>query len=146
MKTLANLCNISRPKQKTKRLGRGPGSGLGKTCGRGHKGSGSRSGYKRRLGYEGGQFRTHMKLPIRGFSNAVFKKTFATINLGDIEKIYQDGEVVSAVTLHDKGFIGSPKEKVKVLGNGTLNKKVTFEVDAVSEGAKEKLRQANIAV
>lgn len=146
MTTLSTLCNVSRPKKNRTRIGRGPGSGLGKTCGRGQKGAGARAGYKRRYGYEGGQFRTFMKMPIRGFSNAPFTRRFAAINLGQINELFEDGEVVSAQTLFEKGFIRCPKEKVKLLGNGTLQKKVTFKVDAVSEGAKEKLRQHNVAV
>jgi len=87
MISLSQLSNTSRPKQKCRRVGRGPGSGLGKTCGRGEKGAGARAGYKRRLGYEGGQFRTFMKIPQRGFNNARFRKAYDTINLGQIDAI-----------------------------------------------------------
>lgn len=146
MTTLSTLQNISRPKKNRTRIGRGPGSGLGKTCGRGQKGAGARAGYKRRYGYEGGQFRTFMKMPIRGFSNAPFKRQYKAINLNQINELYNDGDVVSAQTLFEKGIVDCPKEKIKLLGNGTLTKKVTFKVDAISEGAKEKLRQHNVNV
>lgn len=139
MTSLSLLKNTSRPAQRTKRLGRGAGSGLGKTCGRGHKGMGSRSGCKSRPGYEGGQFRTFMKLPIRGFSNVRFRTEYRVVNLADIEAHYVDGEVVNAQSLVQRGLIGKKDGKVKVLGQGSLTKKVTFEVDAFSSGARDKL-------
>lgn len=141
MTDLSFLHNVSRPTQSRKRLGRGPGSGLGKTSGRGQKGAGARAGYKRRYGYEGGQFRTFMKMPIRGFSNVRFARKHAVINIDLIEAHYNDGEVVDGQSLYEKGLINCPKEKVKLLGNGTLTKKVTFKIDAISSGAKEKLRK-----
>lgn len=144
MITLHQLEDTSRSRRVSKRVGRGPGSGLGKTCGRGQKGAGSRAGYTRRLGYEGGQFRLYMKLPIRGFSNAKFRKEFATINLGDIEAIYNDGEVVSVETLKERGFLTGPVPRLKVLGDGELKKKVKIEAHAVSGSAKEKLEKAKI--
>lgn len=143
MTDLSFLHNVSRPVQSRKRLGRGPGSGLGKTSGRGQKGAGARAGYKRRYGYEGGQFRTFMKMPIRGFSNVRFARKFKIINLEQIEAVFNDGDVVDTQSLFEKGFINSPKEKVKLLGNGTLTKKITIKVDAISNGAKEKLRSHN---
>ena len=95
MFSLSNLKNSTRKKIAPKRVGRGLGSGLGKTCGRGEKGAGSRSGYKRRYGYEGGQFRTFMKMPERGFSNARFRRAYDSINLGQIENMFNDGETVN---------------------------------------------------
>lgn len=138
------LNNTSKPNKKRKRPGRGIGSGIGKTCGRGEKGAGSRSGYKRRLGYEGGQFRLFMKLPIRGFSNARFQKRFDTINLEQIENVYQDGDTVNEATLRDRGFISGKIHGIKLLGNGELTKKVTIEVHALSTGARDKLQKAKI--
>lgn len=146
MLTLGSLKNETRAHKRYKRLGRGPGSGRGKTCGRGEKGAGSRSGYKRRWGYEGGQFRLYMKLPIRGFSNERFRKVMESVNLDQIEASYKDGEVVNAKTLTEKGFISGRIHGVKLLGNGELKKKVTIQVDAISAGAKEKLHHAKIAV
>jgi large subunit ribosomal protein L15 len=144
MLSLGSLKNTSRPKKSIKRVGRGLGSGLGKTSGRGEKGAGSRSGYKRRLGYEGGQFRTFMKMPIRGFSNARFRDEFKGINLGQIDAAFEDGEVVNLDTLADRGIIKGRNVKVKILGTGELTKKVTIEISTISESAKAKLQNAKI--
>ena len=147
MISLATLKNSSANRRDVKRVGRGPGSGKGKTCGRGEKGAGSRSGYKRRYGYEGGQFRTFMKLPIRGFSNAMFKKQpLLTINLAEIDAIYEDGETVNLDTLHEKGFFKGNVRGLKILGNGELTKKVTIEAVMVSAAAKEKLRNTKAKI
>lgn len=145
MTSLHELKDTCRNRHISKRVGRGPGSGLGKTCGRGQKGGGSRAGYTRRLGYEGGQFRLYMKLPIRGFSNAQFRTEYTTINLGQIDKIYKDGEVVNVITLKEKGFLNGRMPCLKILANGQLAKKVKIEADAISEAAKEKLEKAKIA-
>lgn len=128
-----------------KRVGRGIGSGVGKTCGRGHKGDKSRSGYKRRHGYEGGQLRLHLKLPQRGFSNVRFRKEFETVNLYEIEKVYEDGETVNLETLVKKGLIRGQHNRVKILGVGELTKNVSLEVQAISSGAREKLQKAKIS-
>lgn len=146
MITLETLHNTTRPYKKTKRVGRGIGSGLGKTCGRGEKGARARSGSKKRLGYEGGQFRTFMKMPIRGFSNARFRRPFDTVNLDQIQAVFQDGDVVNAQTLSDKGFLSGVTYGIKILGDGELTKKVTFEVSALSKSAEEKLKKASIPV
>lgn len=146
MKSLATLKNETRPKQARKRVGRGLGSGLGKTSGRGEKGAGARSGYKRRHGYEGGQFRTFMKLPIRGFSNETFRKRLDFINLNQISDLYNDGEVVNVETLFEKGFLTSSTYGIKILGNGEITKKVTIEAHAASSGAREKLHKAKIDI
>lgn len=144
MSTLAELKDSHRPNKKVKRVGRGPGSGLGKTCGRGQKGQGARSGYKRRHGNEGGQVPLYRKLPTRGFSNARFRKRLDAINLGQIEEMYNDGETVNIETLRQHGYINGNSHGLKVLGNGELTKKVTIEADAFSTGAKAKLDQAKI--
>lgn len=145
MISLHQLKDTSRSRKVSKRVGRGPGSGLGKTSGRGEKGAGSRSGYTRRLGYEGGQFRLYMKLPIRGFSNANFKKEYGTINLGQIDKVFEDGDVVSMATLKERGLLsGSYSYGLKILGDGELTKKVTLEANAITASAKEKLEKAKI--
>jgi len=145
MINLNTLQDTSRPHQNTRRKGRGPGCGKGKTCGRGEKGAGSRSGYKRRLTYEGGQFRTFMKMPIRGFSNARFAKRLESINLDQIQELFVDGEVVNAITLAEKGFVSGKIHGIKILGNGELTRKVTIEVDALSNAAREKLQHAKIS-
>ncbi len=142
--TLNTLYNETRAFVKRKRVGRGQGSGLGKTCGRGQKGAGARAGYKTRAGHEGGQMRMFMKLPIRGFSNARFRRALHTVNIGDIEATYEDGESVTIETLAERGFIKGRTYGVKILGNGQLTKKVTIEVDAISASARERLAEAKI--
>ncbi len=144
MKTLANLANCCRPVQNSKRVGRGPGSGKGKTCGRGNKGAGSRSGYKRRWGYEGGQMRLHMKTPKRGFSNARFRQELDTINLYQLEQVFEDGDVVNEDTLRANGLLSGPSYGIKLLGDGELTKKVTIEINEISASAREKLTHAKI--
>ncbi len=134
-----------RLKRKRTRVGRGPGSGLGKTSGRGEKGAGSRSGYKRRHTYEGGGMRFFMKLPTRGFTNAEFQKKLDSINLKQIDDVFNDGDVVNIETLKGKGFISGPTYGVKLLAHGELTKKVTIELDAYSQAAIEKLEAAKIA-
>ena len=145
MISLNSLKNSSRPRTARRRVGRGIGSGLGKTSGRGEKGAGSRAGYKRRWGYEGGQMRLHMKLPQRGFSNARFKRPYHTINLREIERAYVDGETVNLETLIERGFISGPTYGVKLLGSGTLTKKVKIDLDDISDTALQKLKESKIS-
>lgn len=140
MISLHTLTNSTRPAKRRLRVGRGPGSGMGKTCNRGGKGASARSGYKTRLGYEGGQMRLHMKLPLRGFNNIRFNKKKDAINLGMINEYYQDGEVVNEETLREKGLISGRVYGIKILGNGTLTKKLRFEVDGFSESAQQQLK------
>lgn len=144
---LESLKNESRPKKKRKLLGRGPGSKLGKTCGRGQKGMGARSGYKIRAGYIGGGSRLHMRMPTRGFTNALFAKRYNIINLEQIEKLYQDGETVSTQTLSEKGYIKkAAPDGIKVLGKGNLTKKVKLEVSGITEGARAKIQSHEIKI
>lgn len=144
MTKLHELKNTTKEVKVRKRVGRGIGSGLGKTCGRGEKGRGSRSGCVSRAGYEGGQFRLYMKLPIRGFSNVRFQHRLTPINLSQIDKLYQNGEVVSVETLRNYGLVNGKVHGIKILGNGELTKKVTLEVHAISGSAREKLQMAKI--
>lgn len=141
---LSEMKNTSITRKARKLLGRGIGSGMGKTCGRGEKGAGSRSGYTRRLGYEGGQFRTYMKMPIRGFSNAKFRKQYFSINLGQLDKIFEDGDTINEFSLRHKGIITGKIYGLKILGNGQLLKKVEIEADAFSASAINKLNQEKI--
>lgn len=143
MITLGTLKNNIKRKTR-KRVGRGIGSGLGKTCGRGEKGAGARSGWKRRDTYEGGQMRLFQKLPFRGFSNDRFRRPMEVVNLSEIEHAYEDGEVVNIVTLTEKGLISGSVYGVKLLAKGEITKKVTIELDAASDTAIEKLRRAKI--
>jgi large subunit ribosomal protein L15 len=145
MMNLNTLRDVTRKRKARKRVGRGMGSKLGKTCGRGEKGAGSRAGYKRRWGKEGGQMPLFMKLPIRGFNNARFRKEYHVINLSQIEEIFEAGETVSLETLYDRGFISGSSYGLKILGNGELKKKVKIQASAISDGAREKLAEAQIS-
>lgn len=144
MITLHSLADTSRPSKRRKVVGRGPGSNRGKTSCRGQKGDGSRSGYKRRYGYQGGGVPLHRRVPTRGFSNVQFACRLDTINLGLIDKLYTEGETVSLETLRQKRYIKGDSYGIKVLGEGTLTKKLTFQVEAISENAKAKLKEAGI--
>jgi len=135
MNSLHTLSNTYRKRKARMRVGRGPGSGKGKTCGRGVKGAGARSGYKRRHGKEGGQFPIYLKLPTRGFSNVRFQKKLDVINLDQINEIFNDGDIVNLASLREHGFISGTSHGLKVLGNGDLEKKVSIEARAVSKGA-----------
>lgn len=145
MLTLSNLRNTSRPKKNAKRVGRGAGSGLGKTCGRGNKGDKSRSGRKTRPSYEGGQFPLFRKLPCRGFTNAAFKEKFYVINLYQIEEWFAEGDTVSETTLRERNLLKGHIDGVKILGEGKLKKKITIHATAFSKSAKEKLNEAGIS-
>lgn len=124
-----------------KRIGRGSGSGQGETAGRGENGQKSRSGGKIRLGFEGGQNPLYRRLPKRGFSNAPFKKHFATINVGDLNR-FNDGDMITNEVLIENKLVKQVKDGIKILGNGDLTKKLTIKVDACSQGAKEKITAA----
>jgi large subunit ribosomal protein L15 len=141
---LHSLENSTRPYKRRKLLGRGTGSGRGKTCCRGHKGAGSRSGWKSRERYEGGQLPLYRKVPARGFSNARFQQKLDAINLDEIERIFADGELVSVETLFEKGFLKGTSYGIKVLSNGSITKKVRIEAACFSKQAEEKLAKAKI--
>lgn len=146
MTQLESLKNTSRPYKRRKLLGRGVGCKKGKTCGRGHKGAGARSGYKRRHGTVGGGVTLHKRVPTRGFSNVTFQKKLDVINLGEIEAIFNEGETVSCETLREKGFLRGNSHGIKVLAKGELSKKVKFQVEALSESAKAKLAERGISI
>ena len=123
-----------------KRKGRGHGSGNGKTGGRGHKGQHARSGGKTRVGFEGGQMPLVRRVPKRGFNN-IFAQPLTAINVAVLNKC-EDGAVVDAAALIEKGIIHDCPNGLKVLSNGTLTKKITVKAAAFSESAKEKIEQA----
>lgn len=127
--------------KKRKILGRGSSSGWGKTAGKGHKGQKARSGGKVYAGFEGGQMPLYRRLAKRGFSNYPFSKVYSVINLSTIEEKFNDGETVDHSSLHEKGLLKKVDSLVKILGNGELKKKLTFEVDAISSSAKEKIEK-----
>ena len=123
-----------------KRKGRGPGSGNGKTAGRGHKGQWARSGGGVRIGFEGGQMPLTRRLPKRGFNN-IFAKPLEIVNVASLNK-FEDGAVVDYQALLDARVIRNVCDGIKVLGNGTLTKKLTVKADAFSASAKEKIEAA----
>ncbi|MCB1084616.1 MAG: 50S ribosomal protein L15 [Chlamydiia bacterium] len=142
---LAELKDTHRKPKRRKRKGRGPGSNRGKTSCRGHKGDKSRSGYKRRAGKEGGQLPLFQKLPHRGFSNERFKVAIYEINLGRINDIFEDGDVVNRETLLQKGFpLRRMKGGFKVLASGDITKKVVIEANKFSKNAIVKLEKQGI--
>ena len=120
-----------------KRVGRGIGSGLGKTAGKGHKGQKARSGGKIRRGFEGGQTPLYRRIPKRGFNN-IFTIEYATVNVSYSE-VFDNGTVVTIETLLNEGIIKKELSGLKVLGNGTLTKKVTVEAKKFTNAAKEKI-------
>ena len=122
-----------------KRVGNGPGSGLGKTCGRGQKGQNSRSGGGVSPVFEGGQLPLFRRLPKRGFSNAMFKVRYATINVGDLNH-FEDGAQVTPEILKEMGIIKNQLDGIKVLGEGTLDKKITIQAHKFSNSAMEKIK------
>ncbi|UPA17980.1 50S ribosomal protein L15 [Borrelia puertoricensis] len=117
-------------------VGRGPGSGLGKTSGRGQKGQKARNNSPR-IGFEGGQTPLYRRLPIRGFSNHDYKVKYEIVGLGDIDRKFEDGDLVNYNTLLQKGLISKNKKNIKILANGELTKKVNFEVSRISKSAEE---------
>ena len=124
-----------------KRVGRGIGSGLGKTSARGQKGQKARSGYSRKAGFEGGQLPLYRRLPKRGFSNANFKTEYAVLNLSDLNR-FDDETVVTPELLKETGIVKKQLSGIKVLGNGSLEKKLTVKAHKFSMTAKEKIEAA----
>ena len=121
-----------------KRVGRGPGSGTGKTSGKGHKGQNARSGGGVRPGFEGGQLPLFRRLSKRGFNNYNFRTVYATVNVGDLER-YEEGTTVTKELLIEAGLVKKELDGIKVLGNGELAKKLTVKADKFSSTAKEKI-------
>jgi len=127
-------------KKNRKRIGRGHGTGLGKTSGRGHKGAGQRSGNKKRAWFEGGQMPLARRLPRRGFTN-IFKEKFQIVNISDLVKIEKKSNI-DPIILKENGFIRSSLKPVKVLGNGDIDKKMNVTASSFSESAKNKIEKA----
>lgn len=141
MTDLSTLKSPGAARKKRKRVGRGPGSGTGKTCGRGHKGQKSRAGYSRRPGFEGGQMPLHRRLPKRGF-NHVQRFAFAVVNVDTLDRVFDDGTEVTAALLVESGLADACKGGVKVLGRGEITTKLTLRVNAVSPSARVKIEAA----
>ena len=138
---LHNLRPAPGAKRPRKRVGRGPGSGNGKTAGRGHKGQKSRSGYSRRYGFEGGQMPLVRRIPKRGFFN-VFRVDYQVVNLRDLDRVFEDGDEVNSTTLLEKGLIRRGPKPVKILATGDLSKKLSIVADKFSGSARSKIEAA----
>ena len=123
-----------------KRIGRGPGSGHGKTAGRGEKGQKSRSGFSRMLGFEGGQMPLHRRVPKRGFTN-IFKKDLAVVNVSDLER-FDNGATVDEAALRSAGLVKGQNEGIKILGDGELTKKLTVHAAKFSASARKQIEAA----
>lgn len=139
------LHELSPAKGSTKgawRRGRGPGSGNGKTGGRGHKGQNARSGGGVRPGFEGGQNPLYRRLPKRGFTNSLFKKEYATINVEKLNALFNDGDVVTIETLLEMGVVRKELDGLKVLGRGEITKKLTVKAVKFTASAKELIEAA----
>jgi large subunit ribosomal protein L15 len=139
---LSNLKPAEGSKQKRKRIGRGPGSGSGKTASRGHKGAQSRSGFKFKRGFEGGQMPLHRRVPKRGFNNADFRTEYAIVNLDQLESQFDAGATIGPETLREAGLVRGTQSKIKVLGRGEVTKALTVQAHKFSGKAAEKLAAA----
>jgi large subunit ribosomal protein L15 len=137
---LHELSPVEGSKKEVKRIGRGHGSGWGKTAGKGHKGQKARAGKGMRVGFEGGQMPLQRRIPKRGFNN-IFRKYVVAINVGTLNK-FEDGAVVDVAALADKGIVKNSFDSVKILSNGTLTKKLTVKANAFSKGAVAKIEAA----
>lgn len=135
---LNNLKPAPGSRKKRRRVGRGPGSGLGKTSGRGQDGQNSRSGGGVRPGFEGGQMPLQRRIPKRGFSNYPFKKHFAIVNVEDLN-VFDDGTVITPELLLEKRIIRKLNDGLKVLGRGELEKNLTVKAHKISKTAKEQI-------
>ena len=127
-------------KKEVKRIGRGHGSGWGKTAGKGHKGQKARAGKGMRVGFEGGQMPLQRRIPKRGFNN-IFAKKVVAINVGTLNK-FEDGAVVDIAALTEKGIVKNSFDSVKILSNGTITKKLTVKAHAFSKDAVAKIEAA----
>jgi large subunit ribosomal protein L15 len=134
--TLNSLSPAAGARKDKKRVGRGGGSGTGKTAGRGHKGARSRAGYSMKPGFEGGQMPLHRRLPKRGFTN-LFKKTYTIITLDDLD-MFDEGTVITPQLLVDAGLLRQDMEP-KILSNGEISKSLTVKIEKMSRSAKEKI-------
>ena len=137
-----NELNRAPEAKANKRVGRGPGSGLGKTSGTGENGQKSRSGVSIKPWFQGGQSPIYRRVPKRGFNNARFTTRFAVINLSDLNKFFNDGDVVSEEILKERGIIKKRLSGIKVLGNGTLEKKLTIKANRFTSSAVTKIEDA----
>lgn len=129
-----------------KRIGRGKGSGTGKTAGRGHKGAGARAGHSSRRGFQGGQMPLARLIAKRGFNNNAFATKVLEINVALLEQVFEKGDVVSLETLQERGLAKGKFDVIKILGNGDLSKKLTVVAHRFSQAAEEKITKAGGSV
>ncbi len=138
---LSNLKAPAGANRPTKRLGRGPGSGTGKTAGKGHKGKKARSGKKVSAGFEGGQTPLHRRVPKFGFTNP-FTKHYTIINLTELERLFENGDVVDEAVCREKRLVRRNLDGIKILGSGELTKKLTIKANKFSKSAVEAIEKA----
>ena len=138
---LHELSPVAGSKKDVKRIGRGHGSGWGKTSGKGHKGQKARSGGSIRPGFEGGQMPLQRRVPKRGFNN-IFRKKIVALNVNQLDAKFDNGAVVDAEALKNAGLVKNSFDGIKILGNGELTKSLTVKVDAFSESAKKAIEEA----
>lgn len=138
---LHELSPVAGSKQSAKRIGRGHGSGWGKTSGKGHKGQKARAGHGMRPGFEGGQMPLQRRIPKRGFNN-IFAKNIVAVNLGTLDRKFDNGAVVDAQALVDAGIVKNSFDGIKILSNGNITKSLTVKATAFSESAKQKIEAA----
>ncbi len=138
---LNNLRPTKGSTHKKKRVGRGPGSGLGKTAGRGHKGQKSRSGYSSKIGFEGGQMPLQRRLPKRGFTN-IFKKKWLEISLAKLEENFNAGDEITPEVLHERGLIKKAKHDLVILGTGEMSKALKISAHRFTKTARDKIERA----
>ena len=143
--SLNNLHPAKGSTHRKKRLGRGPGTGLGKTSGRGEKGQKSRSGYSMKIGFEGGQMPLHRRLPKRGFTN-IFKKKWIEVSLAALEQQFAANDEVTPELMHLRGIIKKAKHDIVVLGNGEVSKSLKVSAHRFTKSAREKIEKAGGAV
>ena len=141
MMKLENLPK-SKETKATKRVGRGPGSGMGKTSTRGENGQKSRSGASISAWFQGGQTPLYRRIPKRGFNNKRFRTEFATVNLSDLNKFFKDGDKVTPEVLKERGIVKKELSGIKILANGTLEKKLTIKAHRFSSKAVTKIENA----
>ena len=139
--TLSNLAKPAGATRSKVRLGRGLGSGLGKTAGRGNKGQKSRSGYSGKVGFEGGQMPLQRRLPKRGFTN-IFRKQWIEVTLATLEERFEAGDEITPATMHERGVIAKGKRDIVVLGTGDITKALTVSAHRFTKGARTKIEAA----
>ena len=142
---LSSLTNVAGARKRAKRVGRGCGSGMGKTSTRGNKGQNARKGHKQKLGFEGGQMPLVRRLPKRGFNNSEFRVEALAVNVSTLEKLFNAGDEITVETLAAKGLSDHKRPRVKILGSGELTKKFTVKVPC-SASAKAKIEAAGGSV